>query len=106
MFAEVQEKRRSELPLLQDYLARCCYFPGITKPACLELRGFCDASESAYATVVFVRVANSVKDVGVTIVMAKKKVVPIKCLTIPRLELCVALIKEYGSTPYLRIPQV
>ena len=92
MLAEVWERWRSELPLLQDYLVPRCYFPGNTKPASLQLHGFCDASESAYAAAVYIRVVNSEEDVQVTIMMAKTKVVPIQRLTIPRLELCGALI--------------
>ena len=66
--------------------------PGSTKPGSLQLHGIFNASESAYAAAVYIRVASSEEDVQVTIVMAKTNVAPIKRLTIPCLELCGALI--------------
>ena len=92
MLAEVWERWRGELTLLQTHLVPRCYFSGNTEPTCVQLHGFCDASESAYAAAVYIRLVNSDEDVRVTIVMAKTKVAPIKRLTIPRLELCGALI--------------
>ena len=53
---------------------------------------FLDASESAYAGVVYLRSIDSNGAVHTSLVMAKTKVAPIKRLTIPRLELCGAVI--------------
>lgn len=50
--------------------------------------GFCDASENAYAGVVYLRTG----DVEVSLVSSKTQVAPIKRLTIPRLELCGAYL--------------
>ena len=92
VLAEVWERWRSEIPLLQTHLIPRCYFQGNAKPSSVQIHGFSDASESAYAAVVYLRVASTGQDIRSTIVMAKTKVAPIKRLTIPRLELCGALI--------------
>ena len=54
----------------------------------MELHGFCDASESAYAAVVYARMTDARGNIHVSLIMSRTKVAPIKRLTIPRLELC------------------
>ena len=57
----------------------------------LQLVGFCDASQGAYAAVVYLRV--SARDTSsVSILAAKTRVAPLKTITIPRLELLSALL--------------
>ncbi|KAJ0182865.1 hypothetical protein K1T71_002234 [Dendrolimus kikuchii] len=58
----------------------------------LELHGFSDASNQAYAAVVYIRVVNQQDDVYSRLVTAKTKVAPIKQVSIPRLELCGAVL--------------
>ena len=58
----------------------------------MQLHGFRNASESAYARVVYLRAVDQDGLVHVSLIMAKTKVVPIKHLTMPRLELCGAVI--------------
>ena len=58
----------------------------------IQLHGFCDASEVAYAGVVYLRAIDSRNQVHISLVIAKTRVAPIKRLTIPRLELCSAVI--------------
>ena len=53
-----------------------------------QLHGFSDASESAYAGVVYLRMIDSDGNVHISLVASKTKVAPLKRLTIPRLELC------------------
>ena len=79
---------RSELKLLSDKHLPRCYFPDAVNIVAVELHGFCDASERAYAGVVYLRMIDSMGDVHLSIVASKTKVAPIKQLTIPRLELC------------------
>ncbi|KAK9879018.1 hypothetical protein WA026_003831 [Henosepilachna vigintioctopunctata] len=66
------------------------YFDSILNHRC-DLIGFCDSSESAYCAVVYVRIyyENASKTF---FVCAKSKVAPIKKLSIPRLELCAAVL--------------
>ncbi len=51
----------------------------------MQLHGFSDASEVAYSAAVYLR---SVAECGVSLVMSKTKIAPIRRLTIPHLELC------------------
>ena len=80
----------SELKLLSDKHLPRCSFPDAVSIVAVELHGFCDASERAYAGVVYLGMINSTGDVHLSIVASKTKVAPIKRLTIPRLELCSA----------------
>ncbi|XP_075977359.1 uncharacterized protein LOC142977365 [Anticarsia gemmatalis] len=59
----------------------------------LELLGFCDACEKAYACVVYSRVINEHGQPITTLLAAKTRVAPIsQKITLPRLELCGALL--------------
>ena len=79
---------RSELHLLSGRHISRCYYPKHADIDSVELHGFCDASEDAYAGVVYFRVLDRYGNVYVSLVISKTKVAPIKRLTIPRLELC------------------
>lgn len=58
----------------------------------LELHGFCDASESAYGACVYVRASNETEINKVELYCSKSRVAPLKVITLPRLELCAALL--------------
>lgn len=82
---------RNELLLLQD----------VTIPRWMntyrsdkqrELHGFCDASNEAYAAVVYMRAVDKEGNVAVHLITSKTKVAPIKQVCIPRLELCGAVL--------------
>ena len=78
---------RSELQCLSEKHVSRCYFPkGVIES--IQLHGFSDASEDAYAGVIYLRLTDSDGNVHISLVTAKTKVAPIKRLTIPRLELC------------------
>lgn len=58
----------------------------------IEIHGFCDASQKAYGASVYVRVVNENGDCRVNLLCSKSRVAPLKILSIPRLELCGALL--------------
>ncbi|UYV66799.1 hypothetical protein LAZ67_4002882 [Cordylochernes scorpioides] len=58
----------------------------------VELHGFCDSSEVAYAAVFYIRSHFKSGQVKVSLIASKTRVAPLKMISIPRLELCAALL--------------
>lgn len=58
----------------------------------LSLQGFCDASEKAYACVVYIRIEHSIGSVSRKLIAAKTRVAPLNNVSIPKLELNGALL--------------
>ncbi|CAG4951544.1 unnamed protein product [Colias eurytheme] len=58
----------------------------------MELHGFCDASNAAYAAIVYSRIIDSNGNVHVSLITSKTRVAPVKQVSIPRLELCGAVL--------------
>lgn len=87
------EKKWKDIRTNMHYIEnlRIPRWPG-TKSNNYQLHGFCDASESAYAAVVYCRSTSHNGDIFTTLLAAKTRVSPIKQLSIPRLELCGALL--------------
>lgn len=81
-------KWRTELFSLANKSLPRCYYPKEAQIVSFQLHGFSDASEDAYAAVVYLCMVDTQNNVYVSLVMSKTKVAPIKRLTIPRLELC------------------
>ena len=79
---------RSELHLLTERHIPRYYYAKCTEIDSVQLHGFCDASEDAYAGVVYIRGRDKSGNVYISLVISKTKVAPLKRLTIPRLELC------------------
>ncbi len=85
---DVWFKWRSELPELSHKYIPRCYFDVVSHISSVQLHGFSDASKVAYSAVVYLRLTDTSNHNQVLLVMSKTKVAPIKCLSIPRLELC------------------
>ena len=89
---DVWSRWRSELDLLATKHIPRCYFFKEAHIVSMELHGFCDASEQAYAAVIYLRMTDVDGKIQISLVTSKTKVAPIKRLTIPRLELCGAYL--------------
>ena len=79
---------RSDLHLLQSKNIPRCYFDKKSEITSIELHGFSDASELAYAAVLYLIMTDSTGNIQVMLVTSKTKVAPIKQLVIPHSELC------------------
>nr|XP_022904701.1 uncharacterized protein LOC111416832 [Onthophagus taurus] len=66
--------------IIADNLVRC------------QLHLFCDASQIGYGTVAYIRTENESNQFLTYFICAKARVAPLKTLTIPRLELCGAVL--------------
>ena len=84
----------------QTYQCELIHIEQIKIPRCItvsnyqsvQLHGFSDASEKAYAAVIYLRSVQNDGQITVKLVTAKTRVAPIKQLSIPRLELCGAVL--------------
>lgn len=86
----IWSKYKSELPLLsQLQLPRQIVSQDLL--AC-EIHGFCDASEVGYGASVYFRITQKSGAISVHLVAGKSKVCPLKTISIPRAELCAALL--------------
>lgn len=77
---------QQQLPILRNLAIPRCFHTSSTTTN-MELHGFSDASLLAMAAVVYLKVTDQSGKVTITLIQAKTKVVPLKRLTIPRLEL-------------------
>ncbi|KAK3746525.1 hypothetical protein QZH41_016739, partial [Actinostola sp. cb2023] len=57
-----------------------------------QLHNFADASQKGYGAVSYLRVVNSKGEIHCTFMMGKSRLAPMKAVTIPRLELSVAVV--------------
>ncbi|GBM67326.1 hypothetical protein AVEN_72458-1 [Araneus ventricosus] len=58
----------------------------------LELNGFADASEKAYGAAIYVRCLSNSGEISTNLLCSKSRFSPLKSVTIPRLQLCAAVL--------------
>ncbi|XP_011689951.1 PREDICTED: uncharacterized protein LOC105451279 [Wasmannia auropunctata] len=58
----------------------------------VQIHGFCDASNVGYGACLYIRLSDGHGNIHCRILCAKSRVAPLKTVTIPRLELCGALL--------------
>ena len=79
------------LPDLRELKIPRCFFPHRTNPTSTQLHVFADASELGYGSVAYLR--REYEDgIETSFVFAKSRVAPLKFVTIPRMELCAAVM--------------
>lgn len=82
------EKWLDSLHLLDTFHVDWSFFPkSFDEVTSAQLHHFCDASEVGYGAVSYLQLTNLKDEVHVSFAFGKAKVAPIKCTTIPRLEL-------------------
>lgn len=82
---------RNQIRQLADITIDRCII-GVSNPIILQLHGFADASEMAYGACIYLRAEDRYNNVSVNLICAKSRVAPMKTITLPRLELCGAVI--------------
>jgi len=73
----------------------------------LQIHGFADASARAYGCCLYLRCTDMSNNHSVKLICAKSKVAPLKILSLPRLELCAALLLAKVANkivPKLKLP--
>lgn len=82
---------KNELPSLEQVKIPRHVFGGQGYTT-IELHAFADASERAFGAAIYIRTIQRDKTVKLNLLCSKSRVAPIKVQTIPRLELCAALL--------------
>ena len=78
---------RDELHILKNITLQRCYFSPAAATS-VQIHGFSDASEAAYAGAVYLRATYEDGTVTSRLVVAKTRVAPLHTVSMPRLELC------------------
>lgn len=89
-FVNEWQKIKNEMPLILDL--KFARWLQMNADSPVHLFGYCDASMWAYGTCVYARHVDENGEVHMNLIMAKARVAPVKQLTIPKLELCAAVL--------------
>ena len=89
---DLHSRWRTELPILAQKQLPRCYSHSQQQIKTQTLHGFSDASKVAYGAVVYCRTTYHDHPPVIALVTAKTKVATLKPTTIPRLELCGAML--------------
>ncbi|GFX91828.1 integrase catalytic domain-containing protein [Trichonephila clavipes] len=79
-----------QLPLLTNIQIPHCIL--IPQAIDVQVHGFCDSSEKAYCAVIYIRSKDATQTVVSRLLTSKTRVSPVKPQSLPRLELCSALL--------------
>ena len=91
--AQTWERWLSSLQLLNTFSINRSFIPkDFGDMTSAQLHHFCDASEIGYGAVSYLRLTNGKGEVSVSLVFGKARVAPLKCTTIPRMELAAAVL--------------
>ena len=90
-----RKKITSELNCLEEVMVPHCYFKFDSQCRVIQIHGFCDASERAFAAVVYMRSVYEDRSVEVVLMASKTCVAPTKRQTISRLELLGAVVLSH-----------
>ena len=82
----------SLMPSLKDIVIPRCIRNANTSISSVELHTFCDGSFVGYGVCSYLRLVHNDGQAHVSLVFAKSRVAPVKPVTIPRLELCAAVL--------------
>lgn len=61
-------------------------------PVSRQIHGFCDASELAYGACIYMRITNMYGHHSSNLICSKSRVAPLRNISVPKLELCAALL--------------
>ena len=96
----------TEFDILNQVRVPRCFFSKGDVPSIKELHGFSDASEQAYAAVLYLHTVSRDGAANTRLIVSKTQVTPVKKQSIPRLELLGALIlTRLVNTVLMQCPQ-
>ena len=78
-------------------LPRCFKPPKFGNIVHAQLHHFADASEGAYGSATYLRMINKNGEIHCSLIFGKGRLAPLKPLTIPRLELCAAVVASQND---------
>ncbi|XP_036346466.1 uncharacterized protein LOC118755749 [Rhagoletis pomonella] len=85
LYTQWVEYRESINRILQLHIPRWIRY---SNEKLVQLHGFADSSELAYAATIYIRVHHENGQISTNLIAAKTRVAPVKQITLPRLELC------------------
>ncbi|XP_054707113.1 uncharacterized protein LOC129216917 [Uloborus diversus] len=96
---------QEQLPVLTNIkIPRCILIPQASD---VQVHGFCDSSEKAYCAAIYIRSQDVTLAVTSRLLTSKTRVSPVKPQSLPRLELCSALLLAnllQATLPTLTVP--
>lgn len=100
-----------ESPSIIRHSCSKCHYSIATNGSKIEIHGFTDASESAYGACFYLKAIDTDCNITVNLIPSKSQVAPVQKISLPTLELCVALLlsqlcKTTVTTLHLQINSI